>query len=302
MGEINANPMYSTDSAVMMPNIPNLSTSALPINALKARYYIRDSNFTEAIRLLRESYNDNPYIHYNDFLLTSVYASLKNYDSTLFYAKKAFYNWPRATSYYKNMVFACIKKNNSVELNNAFDTSFKYSYTPLTFNVYLDAPAVLRSKSKKQLNVYIDSAIKKYFGVKIDTNSTIYKEFESIRRRVNNETKENKFSILGLQSFQKGNYLLAFENYKQAIDFDPYSYTHFENAGICLYSAKKFNECLYYFEKAAAFAENNTGKSEYYIGLSLLNLGKKDQACQALNKSKVKGFADAANMIKGNCK
>ena len=194
MGEINANPMYSTDSAVMMPNIPNLSTSALPINALKARYYIRDSNFTEAIHLLRESYNDNPYIHYNDFLLTSVYASLKNYDSTLFYAKKAFYNWPRATSYYKNIVFASIKKNNSVELNNAFDTSFKYSYTPLTFNVYLDAPAVLRSKSKKQLNVYIDSAIKKYFGVKIDTNSTIYKEFESIRRRVNNETKENKFS------------------------------------------------------------------------------------------------------------
>jgi O-antigen ligase len=296
MGEINANPMFSTDSAVMMPNIPNLSTSALPISALKARYYIRDSNFTEAIHLLRESYNDNPYIHYNDFLLTSVYASLKNYDSTLFYAKQAFYNWPRATSYYKNMVFAAVRKKDTVELDKAFATSLKYSNSALTYEEYIKGSFELRSKPLNQLIALLDKAANKFPK----------EDFSKTRLLLNSNgliaPTTNNFAVLGLQSFQKGNYLNAAENYKQAIAIEPSNYTHFENAGICLYSAKKFNECLYYFEKAAAFAENNTGKSEYYIGLSLLNLGKKDQACQALNKSKVKGFADAANMIKGNCK
>jgi O-antigen ligase len=295
MGEINANPVYATDSVTLLPNIPNLSTSALPVKALIARYYIRDKNFPAAIKLLKESYKDNPFIHYNDFLLTSVYASLNNYDSTLYYAKLAYYNWPRATSYYKNMMFAAVRKKDSIELNKAFDTSVTYSNTALTYEEYVKASFELKSKTLAQLNALLDTAAKKFPK----------EDFKNTRSLINSNglvaPTTNQFAVLGLQNFQKGKFLEAAENYKQAIQLEPNNYTHFENAGICLYSAKKFTDCIYYFEKAAGFKENNTGKSQFYKGLSLINTGKKDQACAALNAAKAKGYTEADKFIKSNC-
>jgi hypothetical protein len=68
-----------------------------------------------------------------------------------------------------------------------------------------------------------------------------------------------------------------------------------------LYSAKNFTDCIYYFDKAAGFKENNTGKSQFYKGLSLMNTGKKEQACRALNAAKAKGYSEADQFIKTNC-
>jgi len=295
MGEINANPLYATDSVLRLPKIPNLSTSALPIKALIARYHIRDKNFPAAIKLLKESYNDNPFIHYNDFLLTSVYASLNTYDSTFYYAKKAYYNWPRATSYYKNMIFAAVRKKDSIELNKAFDTSVKYSNTALTYEEYVKGCFELRSKTIAQLNTLLDTAAKKFPK----------EDFSKTRLLINSNgaigPTTNQFAVLGLQYFQSKKYLEAAENYKKAIQLEPGNYTHYENAGICLYSANNFKDCIYYFDKAAGFAENNTGKSKFYKGLSLINSGKKDLGCVALYAAKANGYSEADKFIKSNC-
>ena len=296
MGEINANPVYATDSVTRLPNIPNLSTSALPVKALIARYYIRDKNFPAAIKLLKESYNDNPYIHYNDFLLTSVYASLNNYDSTLLYAKKAFYNWPRATSYYKNMIFAAVRKKDTLELKKAFDTSVKYSNTPLTYEEYVKGSFELKSKTTAELNAILDMAIKKF----PKDNFTQTKLLINSGGAVNSTT--NKFAADGFQNFQKKNYITAAEDYKKAIALEPTNYAHYENAGLCLFNSKKYNDCIYYFEKAASFKENVTGKSQYFIGFSYLNTANKEKGCLFLNTSKSKGYPDAAIAVKNNCK
>ena len=295
MGEINANPVYATDSVTRLPNIPNLSTSALPIKALIARYYIRDKNYPQAIKLLKESAKDNPFIHYNDFLLTSVYASLNNYDSTLYYAKQAFYNWPRATSYYKNMIFAAVRKKDTVELEKAFATSIKYSNTALTYEEYIKGSFELRSKTPAQLNALLDTAAKKFPKDDFSKTRTIINSNGAVA------STTNQFAVLGLQSFQKGNFLEAAANYKKAIQLEPANFTHYENTGICLYSAKNFTDCIYYFDKAAGFKENNTGKSQFYKGVALMNTGKKDQACRALNAAKAKGYTEADQFIKTNC-
>jgi tetratricopeptide (TPR) repeat protein len=207
--------VYATDSVTRLPNIPNLSTSALPIKALTARYYIRDKNYPAAIKLLKESAKDNPFIHYNDFLLTSVYASLNNYDSTLYYAKQAFYNWPRATSYYKNMIFAAVRKKDTVELEKAFATSIKYSNTALTYEEYIKGSFELRSKTLTQLNTLLDAAAKKFPK----------DDFSKTRMIINSNgavaPTTIQFSILGMQNLQKGNFMKAAENDKKAIQLKP---------------------------------------------------------------------------------
>jgi tetratricopeptide (TPR) repeat protein len=293
MGEINANPVYSTKEVIKLPNIPNLSTSALPIKALIARYYIRDKNFPAAIKLLKESDNDNPYIHYNDFLLTSVYASQNNFDSTLVYAKRAFYNWPRATSYYKNMVFAAVRKKDTIELNKAFDTSLKYSNTALTYEEYVKGSFELKSKTTAQLNALLDIAVKKF--PKENLSNT--------RALINGGIiASNPFALAGNQNFQKKNYTAAFEDYKKAIAAEPTNFAHYENAGLSLFYAKNYKDCIYYFEKAASFQQNNSGKPQYFLGVSNINLGNKEKGCVFLNTSKSKGYTEAAATIKSVCK
>jgi O-antigen ligase len=91
MGEINEDPKMALDEVKdAFPEIPNLSTSTLPIKALVARYYLRDKMNDEAMRLLNESDNVNPYLHYNDFIKTAIFSTQGKMDSTFFYAKRAF--------------------------------------------------------------------------------------------------------------------------------------------------------------------------------------------------------------------
>lgn len=295
MGEVNADPKYATDSAKALPNIPNLSTSALPIKALIARYHIRDKNYPEAIQLLNESYNDNPFIHYNDFLLTSIYAALGKYDSTLLYAKRAFYNWPRATSYYKNIMFASVRNKDTLELKKAFDTSVKYYNMPLTWEQYILASYELKSKTIQQLNVLLDTAVKKFPSEDFSKTKAIINSGGVV---VPNTTN---FAVLGVQSYQKGKYAQAAEYYKKAIEVEPNNYTHYENVAICLYTVQKYEACISYFEKASQFNENHTGKSEFFKAMALISLGKKDQACSSLQAAKVKGYVQADQYIKSNC-
>lgn len=91
MGEIDADPKMALDEVKSsFPSIPNLSTSTLPIKGLIARYEFRDKHYDEALRLLNESENDNPYLHYNDFIRTAVYADKQKFDSVAIYAKGLF--------------------------------------------------------------------------------------------------------------------------------------------------------------------------------------------------------------------
>ena len=91
MGEIDSDPKMALDEVkASFPAIPNLSTSTLPIKGLIARYEFRDKHYDEALRLLKESDNDNPYLHYNDFIRTAIYADKQKFDSVAIFAKKAF--------------------------------------------------------------------------------------------------------------------------------------------------------------------------------------------------------------------
>ena len=127
MGEIDADPKMALDEVKdAFPMFPNLSTSTLPIKALVARYYFRDKMYDESMRLLRESENVNPALHYNDFIKTAIFSAQQNFDSTAFYAYRAFYNWPRATSYYKNALYAAAKKKDTVEINKIYNVYKKY--------------------------------------------------------------------------------------------------------------------------------------------------------------------------------
>ena len=300
MGEVNADPVMKTEDVEKLPAIPNMSSSTLPLKAMIARYYIRDKKYDEALALLKESENVNPYLYYNDFLRTAIYAAKNNFDSALYSGKRAFYNWPNATSYYKNLIFAASKKKDSTDIKKAFNLIVDHFNTPFTWNNYLLGMYEVKGSADANLNNMLDSAIK-MFPNDLATFSQTKALFNRNLKDANNKNA-NDYTTEGLQAFQKGQYVKAASCYASAFKLDPTNYTHAENVGICYYTAQKFADAINYFKKSIAVGSSTTGKSEYYLGMSYIATGKKLEACNTLQLANSKKYPDAAAAITNNCK
>jgi len=302
MGEIDTDPKMALDEVKSsFPDIPNLSTSTLPIKGLIARYEFRDKHYDEALRLLKESENDNPYLHYNDFIRTAVYADKQKFDSVAIYAKKAFYNWPRATSYYKNIMFSSARNKDSIEIKKAYKEYIKYRPGAEANAQYLLAMYEVKGAADKNMMALLDS-----------TNARFPRD-SAILARVNSIFSSNKSSAQstdvvtsllnnGKEAFIKKQFIKAAQFYLQAVQLDPANYTHYENAGISYYSGGNFVKAISNFEKAVQFSSANTGKSEFFMAMSFIALGKKEQICAPLNTAKLKGYPGVDTYLGQYCK
>ena len=305
MGEIDADPKMALDDVKSaFPMFPNLSTSTLPIKALVARYYFRDKMYDESMRLLNESENVNPALHYNDFIRTAIYAAKQNFDSTAFYAYRAFYNWPRATSYYKNALFAAAKKKDTVQINKAYNVYKKYRDGGEAVNQYLMAMYEVKGGADKNMFNILDSAF-----VHFPNDSSVLLNAKNLLSRgvlgsqgSGQAVFTNQFSAEGGKLFAKGKYTQAATLYIKAINAEPNNYTHYENVAICYYTNKNYEKGITYFDKAASFANNNTGKSEFFKAMSLVAMGKNSDACGPLQAAKKKNYPDIDKFIALYCK
>jgi O-antigen ligase/Tfp pilus assembly protein PilF len=299
MGEINEDPKMALDEVKdAFPEIPNLSTSTLPIKALVARYYLRDKMNDEAMRLLNESEHVNPYLHYNDFIKTAIFSTQGKFDSTFFYAKKAFYNWPRATSYYKNMIFAAAKMKDTAEATKAFKTYIKYRNSGEGWNQYILGLIEINQTPIAITRALLDTAISKFpadSAIFVNTKSLLYGTAISSGSFPN-------YVLLGAQAFQKGKYTVAANYYLQASAVDPENYTHFENIGVCFYTAKSYEKAIQYFNRAIDLPSANTGKSEFFKAMSYMATGNNAAGCSALQAAKRKNYPGVDAQIAQYCK
>jgi len=306
MGEIDADPKMALDDVkTAFPTFPNLSTSTLPIKALVARYYFRDKMYDESMRLLKESENVNPALHYNDFIRTAIFAAKQQYDSTAFYAYRAFYNWPRANSYYKNALFAAAKLKDTTEINKIYSVYKKYRDGGEAVNQYLLAMYEVKGGADKHMNFVLDTA-----SVRFKADSAILSNARNLFTRgvMNNQSSGqsinnvNQFAIEAGKLFAKGDYAKAANLYIKASEAEPNNYTHFENVAICFYTNKSYQKSLSYFDKAISSSLNNTGKSEFFKAMSLVALGKNNEACSPLQAAKKKNYPEVDKYIAIYCK
>jgi O-antigen ligase/tetratricopeptide (TPR) repeat protein len=296
MGEVNADPKMATIEVEKLPDIPNLSSSTLPMKAMLSRYYIRDKRFDEALRVLKESEKDNPFLHYNDFLRTSIYASLNKMDSAHFYAKRAFDAWPRASSYYKNMIFTSAKLKDTNEIKRALQVSLDVNNdNALTWNQYLLGMFEVKQGADKNLLAQLEKTLQKF-----PADTAILNPTKNMLRGGSRDLQG--LTVKGNALFVKGKYGQAAAIYKQLSQLDPGNFSHLENVGICYYAGRNFVESLFYFAKSEQHSGNNTGKSAYFAGMSQLSLGKKAEACASFARANAKGYPDAAAAIAQYCK
>lgn len=296
MGEVNADPKMATIDVEKLPDMPNLSSSTLPMKAMLSRYYIRDKRFDDALRVLKESENDNPFLHYNDFLRTSIYASLNKMDSAHFYAKRAFDAWPRASSYYKNIIFTSAKLKDTNEIKRALQVSLDvHNDIALTWNQYLLGMFEVKQGADKTMLAQVEKTLKRF-----PADTAILNPTRNMLRGGSQDLKG--LMAKGNNLFMEGKYSQAAAVYIELSKQDPGNFSHLENVGICYYAGKRFAESLFYFAKSEQHPGNNSGKSAYFAGMSQTSIGKKAEACASFARSKAKAYPDASTAISQYCK
>lgn len=300
----------------LFPPIPNLTSSSQPIEAIIGRYYSENKQYDEALRLLRKAMPYNPYVYYSHFLIANVYFLTEKYDSAKHYAQTAYYNRPRANTYYQTLIAVEAKRKDTAALGKAFRTYTHYRNEPFPWQIYLLGMLNAMQRGTPELLRMADSAITMFKPAANTEPSADYlallKRKEEIQNNMNtvvtsNTSQDdiNRATAVyneAVAAFGKGDNATAARKFVAAINISPFSYSMFENAGICYYNLKEYKKAVYYFDKVIAMKVTNDGKSEFFKGASLINSGDKENGCKAMQIAVAKKYPGAADILTQFCK
>lgn len=303
----------------MFPPIPNLTSSSQPIEAIIGRYYSENKQYDEALRLLRKAMPYNPHIYYSHFLMANVFFNTDRMDSAKYYAEMAYYNRPRANTYYQTLVAVHAKRRDTAGIGKAFRTYIKYRNEPFAWNMYLLGMLNAQQRGSKELLAMSDSALERFKPV---DNTTPNSDYENLLKRkkeieanmqvsgnglvVNNNAADIARATViyneGVAAFGKGDYSTAAKKFVAAINISAFNYSLYENAGICYFNMKDYRKSIYYFEKVISLKISTDGKSEYFKGIAHINLGEKEAGCNAIQKAVTKKYPGADGILAQYCK
>lgn len=300
----------------MFPPIPNLTSSSQPIEAIIGRYYSENKQYDDALRLLRKAMPYNPYVYYSHFLMANVYFLTEKLDSAKYYAETAFYNRPRANTYYQTLIAVEAKRRDTAALGKAFRTYTRYRNEAFPWQLYLLGMLNAMQRGTPALLQMADSALVMFKPAENTTPSADYqaliKRKEEIQNNMNttvvnasSQDDINRATAIyneAVAAFGKGDNATAARKFVAALNISPFSYSMFENAGICYYNLKEYKKAIYYFDKVIAMKVTNDGKSEFFKGASLINSGDKENGCKAMQIAVAKKYPGAADILTQFCK
>ena len=101
---------------------PNITSAAIPIDALRASFAFTENKIGLANDLLTQSIIVNPYIGYSEYVKAQAFYALGNIDSSLFYAKQSFVKWPKSLSNYKMYLKTLAFKGDTTGIQSAYNS------------------------------------------------------------------------------------------------------------------------------------------------------------------------------------
>jgi len=278
---------------LVQDNFPNLTASVIPINELKANYFIQQGKYNEAIELLSKK-NLNPYLGFRDNLLVQLYIGLKESDSVFKYIKRAFEKLPNSESHSTQYFNELRKRKDLDEINNTI-RKIKYK-SSFVWKAYLNAKSEVIGPGNNEMKKTIDSLIKVY------PNDVSFKE---IRKFIiigkENFAKSLASSVIAEDYFKRKEYDKAVNNYLEAIKLDPYEFSYHENLALSYQKLGDKKNAYKHFDIVIDSLNPRTGKSEFYKAVNLLEDKELDKGCYLLKKSLKYGFSGAKNVSDEFC-
>ena len=301
-----------------LPDIPNLSATAQPIDAIKGRYLSEAGRYEESLVFMDKGRKANPAIGYSEFLKATVYFKQEKYDSARRNAMTAFYMRPKAKTYYQTLIAVLARIKDTANITKAFNEYIRYRPEQFGWDLYLrgilnsnghGTPALLAISDSSLAHFPKDSTLLVRRAEILANMSQQTVTTVNNAKAIEDITLANKYYQEGIAAFGSGNpdkddLEKAAGLFLKAAKLSPNNYVIYENAAMCYFNKKDFAKSLIYFDKVLAMTTAGNGKSEFFKGVALLSLGRKE-GCTYLLMAQKKNYkekeAELKAILKSHC-
>ena len=279
----------------IVPEIPNITVTTIPINSVKARYYFNAQQYTKALALIDKGISANPYLFYSEILKSQIFEKQGKLDSAKYYAKKAFFGLPNNDLHSSRYLNLISKTKDRHALEEAFELLI-INNKIINWKNYLIIASSFYPPGENFLVNKANNARKIFQG---------NQEFEGLYRQIflgqENVNKAVRFSNEGLKYFNNSEYEKAATEFKKAIELNPLDYAYYENASTSNYMIGNFSLALEQINKVIFDLNPKNGKCEYIKALIFIRLGDPVGACPLLETSLNSGFSQSKQLIDQYC-
>ena len=277
------------------PWLPNITVTTIPMQAIKARYYLYYKRYEKAIPMLKEGISANPYLLFSENLLGKAYYEMGQIDSAFHYSKKAFYGLPNNALHGATYATVLSVKRDTLELNRALD-NLSGNSNPVIWKNFIIAYGANAKPGAHGMVKRINKAVELY------PNDTEIKNMQRLyvigQEKIN---ESNSVAAEALAFYNQGRYIEAAEKFEVAGNINYVEYSHFENAASAYFLAGDYGQSFIYLNRVIEEFKPMTGKSEYLKGLISINWGDAVQACELFNISLSYGYSQAQTSINQYC-
>ena len=286
-------PLNQVESFV--PQMPNITVTTIPMDAIKARYYNHYGKYDKALVALEKSLDANPYLRYSEILMSQIYSKKGEIEKAKKYAKIAFENLPTNDLHASTYINTLMQTNDKEGLNKAFDLLTKdnnknkwQNYLIAVSRIYEPGDSLQTARAKQASELFSG-----------DTNiKQMYKLIAIGGQRIEEGLTQSK-AALGF--FNQGNHAEAVKAFEKAIAADPLEYSYRENAATSYYLIDDLNNALKQIDIVVKDLNPLDGKCEYIKALIFLKLGDVQGACPLLLTSRDSGYPQAQATMQQYC-
>ena len=277
------------------PWLPNITVTTIPMESIKARYYLYYKRYDRAIPMLKAGIAANPYLLFSENLLGKAYYEMGNIDSAFHYSKKAFYGLPNNALHGATYATVLSVKRDTLELNNAID-QLNERTNPVIWRNFLIAYGASTNPGALGISKRVNRAVK-YFPNDQEIKN-MQKLFVVGQDKIN---ESNSIASEALNFYNTRRYIEAAEKFLKAGEINYVEYSHFENAASAYFLAGDYGQAFLYATKVIENFKPMTGKAEYLKALIHINWGESKNACELLNTSLNYGYGQAQSSINQYC-
>ena len=287
-------PLNQVDNIV--PDIPNITVTTIPINSVKARYYVNAKKYDKALALIENGTKANPYLYYSEILKSQIFQEKGQLDSAKVYAKKAFFGLPNNDLHATRYINLINLTRDREALEEAFVlltaknkvTNWK-NYLIIASGLYPPKDKALLKKAKRATELFPN-----------DTDILgLYRQIAVGQAGVN---LASTYSAKGLEYFNSQDYKSAAIEFEKALEANPLDYAHFENAATANYLIGNLEKAEEQIDVVINDLNPLNGKCEYIKALIYIRMGDPVGACPLLATSRDLGYSQATATFDQYCR
>ena len=287
-------PLKQVDTIV--PDIPNITVTTIPINSVKARYYVNAKQYDKALALLNKGTKANPFLYYSEILKSQIFQEKGQIDSALVYAKKAFFGLPNNNLHASRLINLINLKRDRESLEQAFELlTYKNNennwknYLIVASGLYPPKDNLLIKRAKKAMELF-------------PSNPDFQGLYRQIAVGAAGVNLAGQYSAKGLEYFNKQDYTSAAQQIEKALEANPLDFAHFENAATANYMIGNLEKAEEQIDVVINDLNPLNGKCEYIKAIIFIKMGDPMGACPFLATARDSGFSQAAGTFDQYCR